>query len=74
MEATITELGGFVRNRHTQAYDLMFVTQIGSELLTKRRAIESAQEKNGIADTYDINDVIVRKRTATTTYSDWETL
>lgn len=69
-----TQLAGFMKNRITGEYELMFWTFIGSPLLVKERSIEKANERNKFSgtDTYDTDDFILRKREVITTYSKWE--
>lgn len=67
-----TQYGGFVKNTATGEYECLFVT-FCSELLAHNRAKEKAAESNEYSDMYyDVNDIVVRRRTIEYTASDWE--
>ena len=68
------ELGGFVRNITTGAYEMLFCSEIGSEKLVKNRAKEKADLRNclGGKRIYDIEDIVVKRRQVVVTCTDWE--
>lgn len=66
------QYGGFVKNSSTGQYDCLFTT-FCSELLAHGRAREKALENNECAGAfYDINDIVVRRRTIEYTVGSWE--
>lgn len=67
------ELAGFVRNIKTGEYQQMFITQIGSPMLCRNRAIEKAKGYNEyIGEEYDLNDVVVKRRVTEILMYPWE--
>ena len=69
-----TELGGFVKNTQTGRYEMLFTSEIGSEMLVRNRAREKADIRNclGGKPVYDIEDIVVKCRQTVVTYTDWE--
>lgn len=73
--STVEQVAGFVKNRITGEYDCLFITEIGSPELAKRRALEKARGYNEYGmpgKDYDLEDAIVQRRKAVTSYSVWE--
>ena len=67
------ELAGFVRNIKTGEYQQMFITQIGSPMLCRNRAVEKAKGYNDyIGEEFDLNDVIVKRRIVEVINYPWE--
>ena len=67
------ELAGFVRNIKTGEYQQMFITQIGSPMLCRNRAIEKAKGYNEyIGEEYDLDDVVVKRRAIEVISYPWE--
>ena len=67
------ELAGFVRNIKTGEYQQMFITQIGSPMLCRNRAVEKAKGYNEyIGEEYDLYDVIVKRRVVEVISYPWE--
>lgn len=67
------ELAGFVRNIKTGEYQQMFITQIGSPMLCRNRAVEKAKGYNEyIGEEYDLNDVVVKRRAIEVISYPWE--
>lgn len=69
----LIEIGGFVKNRITGQYELLFSTEIGSEMMVKNRALEAATNKNNFygKPVYDVNDIVVKSRTQRIVYGPW---
>lgn len=67
------ELGGFVKNKDTGEYELMFTSFIGSPLLVKNRAIEKSSTINAFSGEcrYDVADVKVMQRQTIHLASPW---
>ena len=67
------ELAGFVRNLKTGEYHQMFITQIGSPMLCRNRAMEKAAGYNEyIGKEYDLNDIVVKRRAVEVINYPWE--
>lgn len=67
------ELAGFVRNIKTGEYQQMFITQIGSPMLCRNRAVEKAKGYNEyIGEEYDLDDVIIKRRVVEVISYPWE--
>lgn len=67
------ELAGFVRHIKTRDYHQMFVTQIGSPMLCRNRAMEKAAGYNEyIGKEYDLNDIVVKRRAIKVIKYPWE--
>ncbi|MBQ8806536.1 MAG: hypothetical protein IJZ68_08785 [Bacteroidaceae bacterium] len=68
-----TELGGFVKNLETGEYDLLFTSEIGSEMLVRNRTGEAASNKNKFSGEtiYDVNDIVVKSRTQRIVFGPW---
>lgn len=69
-----TELGGFVKNTQTGQYEMLFSSEIGSEMLVRNRTREKADLRNclGGKPVYDIEDILVKRRQTVISYTDWE--
>ena len=69
----ITETGGFVKNLETGEYDLVFTTEIGSEMLVRNRAKEFATTRNKLVSTkvYDVEDIVVKTRSQRIVFGPW---
>lgn len=69
----LIETGGFVKNLETGEYDLVFTTEIGSEMLARNRAKEFATTRNKLVGTkvYDAEDIVVKTRTQRIVYGPW---
>ena len=70
METRI-EFGGFVWNRETKEYELVFKTEM-SALLARNRAKESAEFQNQGGAAFDTQSIIVKKREVLVCPSPWE--
>lgn len=70
---TRIETGGFVKNLETGEYDLVFTTEIGSEILARNRAKEFATTRNELVGTkvYDAEDIVVKTRSQRIVYGPW---
>lgn len=72
---TRTEVGCFVKNVLTGAYDCLFVSRNGSDSLAVGRALESARNKNSYEEktVYDTSDYQLKQRVVdvVVTYGAW---
>lgn len=68
-----TELAGFVKNKTTGKYELLFSSFIGSPLLVRNRAVEKASDINKFSrsEKYDVADVKVMQRQSITIATQW---
>ncbi len=67
---TVTQYAGCIKNKHTKKYEILSIVPF-SQLLAKNRAVEKAILHNNYEDKYDINDIVIKERTATTKFSKW---
>lgn len=70
---TRIEFGGFVFNRETKEYELLFTTEM-SALLAGNRAKESAEIQNQGGAAFDPQSIIVKRREVLVCSGPWEDL
>ena len=64
------EYAGYVKNRRSGEYDLLFVADCPAMIVRKRAMEEACRYIKYGAYSYDLSDVIIEKRTITTKYEE----